>query len=162
MMNQLKAKAELPTTQRVVKELHAVAAQEVSASTRNFQRAVEILKTTGVLFWLDQGTLLGCIRDRRLIPWDDDIDFGVWRDQVNQESLIAKFVNIGFERERIPEEMDCVHLLSGTGKRVDITFYTREGSMATTKWLAPKTGLFCRLINRLTTCLETIYIQLLT
>jgi hypothetical protein len=153
-MNQLKPKTELLATQRVVKEPRVAAEQEVPASTRNFQKAVEILNTTGVLFWLDQGTLLGCIRDRKLIPWDHDIDFGVWKDQVDRESLIANFVNTGFQQEKIPEEMDCVHLVSRTGKKVDITFYEKEGPVATTKWLAPKKGFLRRVIKKLLDCLE--------
>ena len=37
----------------------------------------EILKKNQLKFWLDAGTLLGAIRDKKLIPWDHDLDLGI-------------------------------------------------------------------------------------
>lgn len=115
---------------------------EARATEKVFREAAATLQKAMPFFWLDQGSLLGCIRDRQLIAWDHDIDFGVWKDQADRDLLIRHFEDRGFCVEDIPREMDCIHFLGASGKKVDITFYQRDGSAATTKWVAPKEGCF--------------------
>ncbi len=39
--------------------------------------AIKILEKNNIPYWLDEGTLLGIIRDGDLLPWDHDADMGI-------------------------------------------------------------------------------------
>ena len=55
----------------------------------------EICKANGITYYLAAGCALGAIRQGRFLPWDDDIDIFITRD--NWETAAAAFGKIEFD-----------------------------------------------------------------
>lgn len=74
--------------------------------------------------WLFAGTMLGCVRDGRIIEWDRDVDLG-FSSELMTEALLDKFRSAGFTVERqhrydIPAYRDYVPDAMGKYSKVVI------------------------------------------
>ena len=63
----------------------------------NEKNAIDLLKKTTLIldnlniqYWLEGGTLLGALRDQKLIPWDHDLDLGI---KFSNNEEINKLIN---------------------------------------------------------------------
>ncbi len=45
-----------------------------------YKFVIELLNGISVPYWLDQGSLLGVVRENRFLPWDHDVDLGIWKE----------------------------------------------------------------------------------
>lgn len=50
---------------------------------------LKVASELGIPVWLDQGTLLGIVRDEQIIPWDNDVDISSWFEDWNKEKVSA-------------------------------------------------------------------------
>ena len=82
-MNQFGNIREFPSAVGVARELQ-------KAETILLKEIVKVFEKHGIGYWLDCGTLLGCMRHEGFIPWDDDIDIGVMREDYDKLQKIFR------------------------------------------------------------------------
>ncbi|EIW6614549.1 LicD family protein [Clostridium perfringens] len=69
-------------------------------------------------YFIIAGTLLGAVRHKGFIPWDDDIDIGMTRDNYEKFNKIAsKFLAEGYELQNIYEDKNCPFAYSKVRKK---------------------------------------------
>ncbi len=129
---------------------------------QNFETVVRLLDKENIFYWIGQGSLLGIIRDNKLIEWDHDIDFCVWHDSNNKDRVVKLLQSAGFDYRKDLEINGGNEQMSfdrNGGRRVDINFYqkgkTREGEkIAFVKWSMPR-NIFMQLLDAIS--LSDIY-----
>ena len=63
-----------------------------------FKQCIKIIEENNIEYWIICGTLLGSIRDKGLISWDDDTDIAIMKEHINKILLLEdefKKYNIG-------------------------------------------------------------------
>lgn len=79
-------------------EIFRVQCQLSSVDTDpNLRDAVHILRSQGISFWINEGSLLGLIREGQLIEWDHDIDISLFSPGPDLCALRLEFEKLGFD-----------------------------------------------------------------
>jgi len=53
-------------------------------SLEMLQKVTDLLEEHKITYWLESGTLLGIIRENRLLPWDNDLDLSIKEEDVDK------------------------------------------------------------------------------
>jgi len=89
----------------------------------------EILDRIGVNYWLEGGTLLGAVRDGKIIEWDKDVDLATWYHNAKRIiSTFPEFKNRGFDI--ILKSPPTIVFITKLGFRIDISFFREKDDYA--------------------------------
>lgn len=121
----------------------------------NFQSkfSVELMNTVfnclneaGVRWWVDQGTLLGFVRDEQPIPWDEDVDISAHMNDVEKVHHAMKLLsNHGIQSIFFPYrdifKIYCYDLKGNKDWNIEISLYYQEGNLYKKKFMSDYDGL---------------------
>ncbi|GCB73595.1 ribitol 5-phosphate transferase FKRP [Scyliorhinus torazame] len=104
---------------------------------------IGILKSSGVRYWLEGGTLLGAVRHQDIIPWDYDVDLGIYLEDVENCEFLRSLDSgsvvdeNGYVWEKAVEgDFYRVQYSQSNHLHVDLwPFYAREGIMTKNTWM---------------------------
>jgi len=66
--------------------------KNLKSSMKMLQKVTSIMEKNGIPYWLEGGTLLGIVREKRLLPWDNDMDISLVKD--NEKKLLSVLFKI--------------------------------------------------------------------
>ena len=96
----------------------------------------KILDKHKINYWLDEGTLLGAVREKKLIEWDHDIDLAIWYENITKiTSIVRELQKVGVE-VCFFEGKKHVKLIE-KGYEIDINLYHLKDGQATRMWHVP-------------------------
>lgn len=79
----------------------------------NLRDIKEILDKHNIKFWLDCGILLGAVRDKKIIPWDWDVDLGFTEEDSKKiMSAASEFKKKGFIMREVLQPLPNEEFLS--------------------------------------------------
>ena len=105
-------------------------------SLKLLKEVKSILDKENLTYWLEDGTLLGAIREKRMIPWDTDVDLGSLKHYFPEKvrlNLTKILERKGFTVHSFPEKIDfiqgdqdvSIHLYDGNPKKDEFALEKR-------------------------------------
>jgi len=115
----------------------------MAALRKTTRYVLQSLQAAGVRHWLEGGSLLGAVRSHDIIPWDYDVDLGLFRDDIAKSPLLREaqqkgrvVTDDGYVWEKAQEgDFFRVQYSQSNHMHVDLfPFYERGGIMTKDTW----------------------------
>ena len=117
---------------------------------KNFCEVINILNKNKISYWVCHGTLLGIIRDRKLIAWDPDIDIAVLQKSGNRKKISKLLRNKGFKeiKKTFLKNDGMQKFIKKDGREIDVNYYVedKDNNLVYIKWPIPK-NLIMRIVE---------------
>lgn len=124
-------------------------------AVENLREIKHVFDENGIKFWLDSGTLLGAVRNGKIIEWDSDVDLGAWYSDATQ--IVPTFpefrrrgFNVVLSRKRVA--MSIVRL----GCSINFNLYRKRDKYAWNQWTRTRKTAVEKILNR---CVNTLSIR---
>lgn len=118
-----------------------------------FRQVVTCFNDKGIAYWVDSGTLLGLVREGKIIDWDTDFDLSVWDHEVTESDVLEALQLPGIKTvSQLSRGINSINVFStGSQKdgKVDITFYTKVENYALHIQFLPPQGQVTNFLNSL-------------
>ena len=98
-------------------------------------------------YWLINGTLLGIIRDKNQIKWDNEIDVGVFADEICREDVIKLFTSNDYKLIKSIDSSDYINF-SKDEFIFDINLFRPSDVYFKTIWELEDFNIKERILNR--------------
>ena len=112
-------------------------------------KAIDLLEALKIDYWVTDGTLLGIIRENRILPWDSDVDLGVWKSEASTLEIVNIFKVNGFHYIEVLPAIDSLHFRIDD-VQLDINLYTEHDGETSVKWASHPSGTVNKLIVQIT------------
>ena len=123
---------------------------KIKKTDQNLHLLINTLEENKIRYWVCHGTLLGIVRDKKLISWDHDIDIGVIENNINRKVLPLILKKKGFKqiKKTFIQNDGMMKFVKKGGREVDINFYqlSSDKKKVSTYWFIPK-NVICKMID---------------
>ena len=90
-------------------------------------QVVQILNKHKINYWICHGTLLGLVRDKKIISNNSDIDIAIWKNDYVKKKIIKIFSNRGYKKKKKFFRNDGLLTMKKKGMRdVDINLFEKS------------------------------------
>jgi len=107
------------------KDKYLLQGKNLIVAEKMLEDVTRILEKHSVRYWLDFGTLLGIVREGRILPWDDDMDISIFEEdrQKVHDVVMPEIKRLNYRIYSRMHEMDDDILKNGDFRTFKVRNY---------------------------------------